>query len=174
MIKCRPIAYLVAPNTSLEVHKGLAVNLPYSQDVGLVMYMAMNTWSNLAFNLELVLRFARYLGEVHLKAVKRILIYLQATTNMSLVYGGSSNKRLVKYANADYACCTTIRCSTSRYVFFYCWATLGWRSKKIECVALSTTKAEYISLWVATEEVLWLWGPLGFLGGEQRKPTAVY
>lgn len=41
-------------------------------------------------------------------------------------------------------------------------AALGWRSKKQECVALSTTEVEYISLCTATTEAVWLQGLLGF------------
>jgi hypothetical protein len=41
-------------------------------------------------------------------------------------------------------------------------------------VALSTTEAEYIALYMAAKEATWLWGLLGFLGSVQSTPTTMY
>lgn len=83
---------MLIPTTTLEAHNGLAANFPYSQTIGLVMYLAMGIQPDLAFSVGLVLRFARNLGEVHVKAVKKILCYLLATTNIVLTFSGSGNQ----------------------------------------------------------------------------------
>lgn len=124
-----PIASLVALRANLEVHEGLVVNFQYFQAVKLMMYLAIGTDLNLAFNVGLVSRFVSNLCEAHVKAVKRILCYIRATTNIGLTFGGSSNQQLVDYVNIDYASYTSTRQSTSGYVFLYGWAKLGWRSK---------------------------------------------
>jgi hypothetical protein len=43
MIDCRPTSCLVAPNTTLEVHKGIAIDFPYFQALGSIMYLVMGT-----------------------------------------------------------------------------------------------------------------------------------
>lgn len=134
----------------------------------------MGTWPNLAFSIGLVLHFASNPREVHVKTIKRILSYLRATTNIGLTFGESSNQRLVRYADANYANCTLRQCSTSEYVFLHGRAVLEWRSKKQECVALLTTKAKYISLNIATKKVVWLWGLLNFLESVQRSPIVIH
>lgn len=48
------------------------------------MYLAMDIRPDLAFTVMLVLRFTNNLHEAHIKAVKKILCYLQATTNIGL------------------------------------------------------------------------------------------
>jgi hypothetical protein len=52
--------------------------------------------------------------------------------------------------------------------------SIGVGSKKQECVALSTTKTEYIALYTIAKEAAWLWGLLGFLEFVQHTPTTVY
>lgn len=89
MADSRPINCPVAPNTTLEVHEGTPAEFPYSQAVGSIMYLAMGTRPDVAYGVGLVSRFASNPGEVHVKAVKRILRYLRATTSIGLVFGGS-------------------------------------------------------------------------------------
>lgn len=138
------------------------------------MYLAMCTRQDLAFRIGLVSRFASNPGEVHVKAMKRILSYLRATTNIGLTFGGSNNQQMVAYANVDYAGCTSTRCLTSGYIFLYRRAALGWGSKKQECVALLTTEAKYILLCTLAKEAAWLRGLLSFLESTHCFPTIIY
>jgi hypothetical protein len=150
------------------------MDFPYPQAVGSTMYLAMATRLDLAYSVGLVLRFASNLGEVYVKAVKRILCYLCATTGIGLTFGGSNDQRMVGYADANYTGCSLTRRSTCGCVFLYGRATLGWGSMKQECVALSTTEAEYIALCTTTKKDAWLRGLLGFLGSVQHTPMVVY
>lgn len=94
ILECHPTTCPVTSNAILEVHQGPATNFLYSQAVGLVMYLAMGTRPNMAFNIGLVLRFASNLREVHIKAIKRILPYLLGMTNIDLIFGGSGNHHI--------------------------------------------------------------------------------
>lgn len=115
----------IAPNTTLEVHKGTMVDFLYSQAVGSIMYLAMDTRPDLAYDFGVVLQFASNLEEVHVKALKRILCYLHVTTNIGLTFGKSSNQLECGYADTDYAGCSLTRRSTSSYVFLYWRVALG-------------------------------------------------
>jgi hypothetical protein len=158
MIDCCPFTCPVTPSAILEAHEGPAVDFPCSRVVGLIMNLAMDTQPDLAFNVGLVSCFGSNPKEVHVKAIKRILPCLWVMTDIDLTFGGSGNQKQVGYMDVDYVGCTLTRQSTFKYVFLYRRATLEWRSNKEECVALSTTKAEYISLCIAAKEVVWLRG----------------
>lgn len=86
-----PIACSVAPNATVKAHEGPTTEFPYSQAVGFVMYLAMDTRPDLAFSVWLVSHFVINQGEVHVQAVKRILRYFCAMTKIGLSFGGSNN-----------------------------------------------------------------------------------
>ena len=49
MMDCRPIESPVAMGATLERHEGIAVDYPFSQAVGSIMYLAMGTRLDLAY-----------------------------------------------------------------------------------------------------------------------------
>nr|GEY55823.1 uncharacterized mitochondrial protein AtMg00810-like [Tanacetum cinerariifolium] len=84
--------------------------------------------------------------EKHLKEVKRIFRYLWGTINTALWYTKDSCFELTGFSNADYAGCKDTFKSTSGGAQFLGEKLVSWSSKKQDCTALSTTKAEYVSL----------------------------
>jgi hypothetical protein len=48
------------------------------------------------------------------------------------------------------------RKSTSRYLITYLGGAVSWQSRLQKCVALSTTKVEYIAITEAAKELLWM------------------
>ena len=46
--------------------------------------------------------------------------------------------------------------SISGYVFTLSGEAISWYSKKQDCIALSTTEAEYVACSIATQEAMWL------------------
>ena len=48
------------------------------------------------------------------------------------------------------------RKSTTGYLFTFSGGAISWQSKLQKCVALSTTKAEYIVATEAGKEMIWL------------------
>nr|GEZ15118.1 retrovirus-related Pol polyprotein from transposon TNT 1-94 [Tanacetum cinerariifolium] len=84
--------------------------------------------------------------EKHLKDVKRIFRYLRGTINMGLWYTKDSGFELTGFSDADYAGCKDTFKSTSGGAQFLGEKLVSWSSKKQDCTALSTAKAEYVSL----------------------------
>nr|GEZ18610.1 Gag-Pol polyprotein [Tanacetum cinerariifolium] len=84
--------------------------------------------------------------EKHLKEVKRIFRYLQGTVNTGLWYTKDSGFELTGFSDADYAGCKDTFKSTSGGAQFLGEKLVSWSSKKQDCTALSTAKAEYVSL----------------------------
>ena len=48
------------------------------------------------------------------------------------------------------------RKSTSGYLFTFAGGAVSWQSKLQKCIALSTSKAEYVAMTKARKEMLWL------------------
>nr|GEY22008.1 retrovirus-related Pol polyprotein from transposon TNT 1-94 [Tanacetum cinerariifolium] len=82
----------------------------------------------------------------HLKEVKRIYRYLRGTINTGLWYTKDSSFKLTGFSDADYAGCKDTFKSTSSGAQFLGEQLVSWSSKKQDCTALSTAKAEYVSL----------------------------
>nr|GEV64851.1 retrovirus-related Pol polyprotein from transposon TNT 1-94 [Tanacetum cinerariifolium] len=92
----------------------------------------------------------------HLKEVKRIFCYLRGTINTGLWYTKDSGFELTGFSDADYAGCKDTFKSTSGGAQFLGEKLVSWSLKKQDCTALSTAKAEYVSLFACFAQVLWM------------------
>jgi len=100
-------------------------------------------------------------SDVHWSLLKRVLRYLKGTEILCLVYSAKKNCDIVVgYYDADFACDTEQRKSTTGYIFQLFGSTIAWSSRKQSTVALSTTDAEYTALASTVSECLWIRGIL--------------
>nr|GFB86376.1 retrovirus-related Pol polyprotein from transposon TNT 1-94 [Tanacetum cinerariifolium] len=67
-----------------------------------------------------------------------------------------SGFELIGFSDADYAGCKDTFKSTSGGAQFLGEKLVSWSSKKQDCTALSTAKAEYVSLSACCAQVLWM------------------
>jgi hypothetical protein len=81
----------------------------------------------------------------HLKAVKRILIYIKGTEDLRLFYQKTNIFELTGYVDSDCYDDIDDRKSTSGYAFYMGDTMFTWLSKKQSIVTLSTCEAEYIA-----------------------------
>ncbi|GJS45283.1 hypothetical protein Tco_0595404 [Tanacetum coccineum] len=63
---------------------------------------------------------------------------------------------LIGFSNADYVGCKDTFKSTFGGAQFISEKLVSWSSKKQDCMALSTAKAEYVSLSASCAQVLWM------------------
>ncbi|GKD81255.1 retrovirus-related pol polyprotein from transposon TNT 1-94 [Tanacetum coccineum] len=92
----------------------------------------------------------------HLKEVKRIFQYQRQSYNMGLWYPKDSGFELIAYSNADHAGCKDDCKSTSGGLQFLGKKLVSWSSKKQDYTAVSTAKAEYVSLSACCAQVIWM------------------
>jgi hypothetical protein len=90
-------------------------------------------------------RFQADPKEVHLRAVKRIMIYLVYTPKFGLWYPKGSTFDLIGYSDAGWAGCKIDRKSISGTCQFLGRSLVSWASKKQNSVALYTAEVEYIA-----------------------------
>ncbi|GJX45845.1 hypothetical protein Tco_0262521 [Tanacetum coccineum] len=75
---------------------------------------------------------------------------------MGLSYTKDSDFELTGFSDVDYARCRDSFNSTSGGTQFLGEKLVSWSSMKQDCTALSTAKAEYVSLSACCAQVLWM------------------
>ena len=111
----------------------------YKCAVGSLIYCMICTRPDLSW---VVTKLSQYNQptENQWKAVKRVLRYLQSTTDLGLTFRKSEKLVLTGY-------CFTLNDTG---------CAVSWKSKRQQTVALSSTEAEYMGLAAATQEALFL------------------
>uniref|UniRef100_A0AAV1VGB9 Uncharacterized protein n=1 Tax=Peronospora matthiolae TaxID=2874970 RepID=A0AAV1VGB9_9STRA len=111
---------------------------------------------------------------ISLSAVESVLKYLKTTADYSIVFHGKAKGELLGFADASWASDLDSRRSTTGYVFFLHGNAVSWKSKRQPTVATSTTEAEYIALYAAAQEAVWLRLLLSDIGVELGAATSIY
>ena len=91
-----------------------------------------------------------------MKATKRILRYLKYIQNIGLCYPKGVKFELVGYSDSDYVGCKVERKSISGTCQLLGRSLVSWSSKKQNSVAVSTSKALYISVDSCCAQLLWM------------------
>jgi len=138
------------PKEKAEMEK-----IPYASAVGSLMYAMLCTRPDICYTVGIVSRFQSNPGQEHWTAVKNILKYLRRTRDMELVY---SSRELIPigYTDSDFASDREARKSISGFVYLLGGGAVCWRSVKQDCIADSTTEAEYVAASEACKEAVWL------------------
>jgi len=92
----------------------------------------------------------------HLTQVKRIIKYINGTTDYGILYSHSENSRLIGYWDADWAGSADDIKSTSGGWLFLRNNLVSWFSKKQNYVSLSTAEAEYIAAGSSYSQLVWM------------------
>lgn len=137
--------------------------------VGAISYLAQMTRPDLLYSVSVVASKSNNPTQYDLRSVKRILRYIIGTADYGLHFCSDSDFQLVAYADASFASRDLSR-SQSGYCFslgrsnamFYA------RSSKQTIVTLSSTEAEYVSLFHCSTEVVFLRRLLEELGFRQE------
>ena len=138
----------------------------YSLTVGSLMYTMVCTRLDIIHFIGVANKFMVNLGKDHWEAVKQIFRYLRGSFELCLTF--SESKPILKgYVDANWAGNLDGRKSTSVYLFTFTGRAALCQSILQKCVALSTTKAEYIVVNEAGKKMLWLKWFLQELGLKQ-------
>ncbi|CAL8124780.1 unnamed protein product [Prunus armeniaca] len=142
----------------------------YRKIVGSLLYLT-TTRPDVMYVASLLARFMHCPTNKHYGTAKRVLKYVQGTLDYGLEYVKGRNAVLIGYCDSDWGGSVDDSKSTSRYVFSFGSGVFAWASVKQNCVALSTTEAEYISALEATAQAIWLRFVLEDFGEFQAEAT---
>nr|GFA65205.1 copia protein [Tanacetum cinerariifolium] len=157
MESCDSVGTLVEIKDKLDLDQnGTSVDATkYHSLIGTLMYLTSSR-PDIVHATCLCARYQAKPTEKHLKEVKRIFRYLRGTVNTGLWYSKDSGFELTGFSDADYAGCKDTFKSTFGGAQFLGEKLVSLSSKKQDCTALSTPKAEYVSLSVCCAQVLWM------------------
>ena len=146
------------------------VDVPFREIVGSLMWISNQTRPDIANAVRAVARFSHEPKPTHYKAALKILEYLNATSDLGLVFKKSSNLECIQlefdldtYVDADYAHKAEDRRSVSGAAICCGGTLVSWFSWTQKCVTLSTTEAEYVAMTDGVKEALYVRGILKFL-----------
>ena len=123
--------------------------------IGSLLYLTVSR-PDIAFSVGVCARFQAAPKESHLTTVKRIIRYINGTSDYGIWYSRESNECLAGYSDANRAGCIEDRKSTSGGCFYLGNNLVSWMSKKQNSVSLSTAKAEYIAMASCSAQLLWM------------------
>ncbi|KAK2383145.1 putative mitochondrial protein [Trifolium repens] len=125
--------------------KGISVDQSlYRSMIGSLLYLTASR-PDITYAVGVCARYQADPKVSHLTQVKRILKYVNGTSEYGIMYSHCKNSTLYGYCDADWAGSADDRKSTSGGCFFLGTNLISWFSKKQNCVALSTAEAEYIA-----------------------------
>ncbi|WJX83409.1 hypothetical protein P8452_66072 [Trifolium repens] len=136
--------------------KGVSVDQSvYRSIIGSLLYLTASR-PDISFEVGVCARYQAEPKMSHLTQVKRILKYVNGTSDYGIMYSHGEDSRLTGYCDADWAGSADDRKSTSGGCFFLGNNLISWFSKKQNCVALSTAEAEYIATGSSCSQLLWM------------------
>ncbi|WJX64416.1 hypothetical protein P8452_49197 [Trifolium repens] len=136
--------------------KGVSVDQSlYRSMIGSLLYLTASR-PDITYVVGVCARYQADPKVSHLTQVKRILKYVNGTSDYGIMYSHCENSILYGYCDADWAGSAEDRKNTSGGCFFLGTNLISWFSKKQNCVALSTAEAEYIAAGSSCSQLVWM------------------
>ena len=137
-----------------------------------LMYASLGTHPDISFAVTILSQYLQTPGRPHWEAIKQVFRYLKPTRDYELVIGHDNNG-LHGYTDADHA--SQEHChSNSGYTFIMYGSMISWSAKNQPMVALSMTKAEYISATYTAKEATWICKFLDEIGQYLTSPITLF
>ncbi|XP_071718256.1 uncharacterized mitochondrial protein AtMg00810-like [Rutidosis leptorrhynchoides] len=143
MPSCHPCRTPVELGAKLTSHGPPVKDPTLYRSLACALQYLTFTRSDISYAVQQICLFMHDPREQHMHALKRIIRYIQDTTDLGLQLYASSPTTLVAYSDADWAGCPTTRRSTSGYCVFLCNNLLSWSSMRQPIPSRSSAEAEY-------------------------------
>jgi len=162
--------------------------------VGSLLYAAVHTRPDISFAVGQLARVVKNPTEEQVDAAERLVLYLNTHPCVGVQYSAAAQARqrgvellkqqgeqlgagklfLTSYADASWASEVEDSASIGGYLCVVGGGPVSWRSKKQSETAISTVESEYMALYHAVKEVIWLRRLLEEIGHEQKIATPLY
>jgi hypothetical protein len=147
----------------------------YQTLIGKLLFLSICTRPDISYAVNSLAQYSSAPRQSNFDAIKRLLRYLKGTISLGLHYSArdKSNDFLPRgYSDSDWAG-EKDRRSVSGFVWVYGDCLIDWGSKKQQCVALSSTEAEYMALTTCIQSGIALRSLADQLGLIVPSPTIV-
>jgi hypothetical protein len=120
----------------------------YQMLIGKLLFLSICTRPDISYTVNSLAQHSSAPRQSNFDAIKRTLRYLKGTATLGLHYSTQTKHEPFTprgFSDSDWAG-ERDRRSVSGYAWFYGSCLIDWGSKKQQCVALSSTEAEYVAL----------------------------
>jgi len=127
--------------------------------IGSLMYVMLCTRPDIAIAVNILSRYTNKNNRELWKCLKRVLRYIRGNIDMKLIFKRNIDFEhvFVGYVDSDWGGNENDRKSTTGYLFkMFNSNLICWNTKRQNSVAASSTEAEYMALFEAVREALWL------------------
>jgi hypothetical protein len=157
----------------------LGSEFPYLSAIGELMYLANNSWPDIAFAVNLLARYSAAPTKRHWTGIKNIFRYLNGMRDLGLFYSRSQDPTLIGYTDAVYLSDPHNARSQTGFVFLQGGTAISWKSSKQTLVATSTNHSKIIALYEASKDCTWLRRMINHITlscgiGSINSPTIIY
>ncbi|KAL7299579.1 hypothetical protein TKK_0007360 [Trichogramma kaykai] len=94
-------------------------NFPYQEAIGTLLYLSQTSRPDICFEASFLSSFNQEPKGAHIKAVKRVMRYIQGTKDAKIAFDPDSKQGLVGYCDSDWANNVDNRRSVSGYIFMF-------------------------------------------------------
>ena len=140
-------------------------------------YIASWTMPQITYAVSKLGKFMANPGQVHYKALKRLLRFVICRADRGLQYPAVKTEKIKVhgYWDTSHADDLDTRRTTMGYVFYYGGCAISWSSKLNTYVTTSTNQSEYCGLAKAAKEAKYLATLMQFIGNEKEaKPVDLF
>jgi hypothetical protein len=157
MVNCKPVStpMILGQKLMKEDEAPKTDGKSYRSLVGSLLYLTA-TRPDILFVVNYLSRYMQDPSQIHFMAVKRVLRYLKGTVSFGMHFMKSSFVNLVGFSNNNWGESDKGMMSISGYSFAMGDRIFCWNSKKQSVVAHSMAEAEYIVIYVAAKQLIWL------------------
>ena len=142
-----------SPSTPMQVVR--MHRIPYAEVIGSVLWPVIVSQPDAAFAVSTLLQFIQNPRPTHWEALECMIVFLGSMKDLWLIFSRQSKLATEGFCDADWGG-QKHHHSISSYSFHMGARAISWSLKKQHIVALSSTKAEYITQMHTAKEVLWL------------------
>jgi hypothetical protein len=141
--------------------------------VGSLLYLT-HSRPDLSYAVGAVSQFMQEPHELHWKAAKHILRYVQGTITFGIHYATDSALDLIRFTDSDWVGDNIDHKSTSGYSLSLGSRPICWSSKKQVVISLSSAEAEYRGVVNITIQAMWLQHFLTELGIQFHESIVIW
>ena len=187
-IQRTPLTPNVKLSKPLQPHKG---DFPFREIIGACNYITCLLRIDLSFSTNYLARFMDKYDETHIEQLLIMLAYMRDNSRASIKYYDlnmhyryftingrqlcMSPNCLYCFVDADFASYDLEqRRSTTGYIIFFNGGPISWKTMKQKRTAGSSTEAEYIALYEAVKETIWLKNILSEIILFEVPPVIIY
>jgi hypothetical protein len=150
--------------------------IPYREALGKLLYLSIATRPDISYAIGVLCRFSENPGRAHWTALKRVLRYLQGTSEYKLTYQPSSttDEPFITHSDADLGGNVDNSRSTAGFVISVGGGAVLWSSRLQKHTSLSSTESEYTTASATGCEIIWMREFLDEIGYDTSSPSPLF